>query len=284
MRIVYVNGEFKPENEATVSVFDRGFLFADAVYEGIAVIDGKLIDFPAHIARLERSCKALDIPLTYDYEQLLELNRQVVARNDLQEGFLYLQISRGVADRDFAFNNDELTQSVVIFSQIKSIINNPAIETGISLITIDDLRWGRCDIKTVQLLYPSLAKMEAKKQGADDAWFVKDGVVMEGTSNNAFIITKDDVIVTRPTSNQILPGITRAAILQYAEENQMQIEERQFTKEEAYQAKEAFISSATTFMFPVVKIDGLLIGDGQVGEHVKKLRALYIKESIARAI
>lgn len=284
MRIVYVNGEFKPENEATVSVFDRGFLFADAVYEGIAVIDGKLIDFPAHIARLERSCKALDLPLTYDYEQLLELNRQVVARNDLQEGFLYLQISRGVADRDFAFDNDELTQSVVIFSQPKSIINNPAVDTGISVITIDDLRWGRCDIKTVQLLYPSLAKMEAKKQGADDAWFVKDGVVMEGTSNNAFIITKDNVIVTRPTSNEILPGITRAAILQYADESGLKIEERQFTKEEAYQAKEAFISSATTFMFPVVKIDGHLIGDGQVGEHVKKLRALYIKESIARAI
>ncbi|MEP2979933.1 MAG: D-amino-acid transaminase [Lentilitoribacter sp.] len=284
MRIVYVNGEFKPENEATVSVFDRGFLFADAVYEGIAVVDGKLIDFPAHIARLERSCKALDLPLTYDYEQLLELNRQVVTRNNLQEGFLYFQISRGVADRDFAFDNDELTQSVVIFSQPKSIINNPAIETGISVITIDDLRWGRCDIKTVQLLYPSLAKMEAKKQGADDAWFVKDGVVMEGTSNNAFIITQDDVIVTRPTSNQILPGITRAAILQYAKENQMQVEERQFTKDEAYKAKEAFISSATTFMFPVVKIDGDLIGDGQVGEHVKKLRALYIKESIARAI
>lgn len=284
MRIVYVNGEFKPENEATISVFDRGFLFADAVYEGIAVIGGKLIDFPAHIARLERSCKALDMPLTYDYEQLLELNRQVVARNDLQEGFLYFQISRGVADRDFAFNNDELTQSVVIFSQPKSILKNPAIETGISVITIDDLRWGRCDIKTVQLLYPSLAKMEAKKQGADDAWFVKDGVVMEGTSNNAFIITQDDVIVTRPTSNQILPGITRAAILQYAEGNQMKVEERQFTKEEAFKAKEAFISSATTFMFPVVKIDGFSIGDGQVGEHVKKLRALYIKESIARAI
>lgn len=284
MRIVYVNGEYKPENEAMVSVFDRGFLFADAVYEGIAVVDGKLIDFPAHIARLERSCKALDMPLNYDYEQLLELNRQVVARNDLKEGFLYFQISRGATDRDFAFDNSELTQSVVIFCQPKSIINNPVVETGMSVITIDDLRWGRCDIKTVQLLYPSLAKMEAKKQGADDAWFVKNGVVMEGTSNNAFIITKDDVIVTRPTSNEILPGITRAAILQYAGENGLKIEERQFSKDEAYQAKEAFISSATTFMFPVVKIDGHQVGDGKVGEHVKKLRALYIEESIKRAV
>lgn len=284
MRIVYVNGEFKPEAEATVSVFDRGFLFADAVYEGIAVIDGKLIDFVGHMARLERSCKELDLPLKLSYDELLELNRQVVARNELQEGFLYLQITRGTAERDFAFDNDAMTQSVVIFSQKKSIIENPVANSGMSVITIEDLRWGRCDIKTVQLLYPSLAKMEAKKQGADDAWFVKDGKVMEGTSNNAFIITNDDVIVTRPLSNSILPGITRAAILQYANESGMKLEERSFTPQEAYAAKEAFISSASSFMYPVIKIDGHVIGDGKAGSNVKRLRELYIQESMKRAI
>lgn len=284
MRIVYVNGEFKPEAEAKVSVFDRGFLFADAVYEGIAVIDGKLIDFAGHMARLERSCKELDLPLKLSYDELLELNRQVVARNELQEGFLYLQITRGTAERDFAFDNDAMTQSVVIFSQKKSIIENPVANSGMSVITIEDLRWGRCDIKTVQLLYPSLAKMEAKKQGADDAWFVKDGKVMEGTSNNAFIITNDDVIVTRPLSNSILPGITRAAILQYANESGMKLEERSFTPQEAYAAKEAFISSASSFMYPVIKIDGHIVGDGKAGSNVKRLRELYIQESMKRAI
>lgn len=284
MRIVYVNGEFVPEADAKISVFDRGFLFADAVYEGVAVIAGKLVDFKAHMDRLARSCGELDIPLNFDYEQLLDLNRQIVARNDMAEGFIYLQMTRGSADRDFAFDNTKMQQSLVIFTQSKPLLQNPKVDIGITVVSVDDLRWGRCDIKTVQLLYPSLAKMEAVKQGADDAWFVKDGMVMEGTSNNAFIVTKDDVIVTRQLSNAILPGITRSALLKYTNETGLRLEERGFTLEEAYEAKEAFITSSSLFVMPVTHINKKPIGDGKSGDISKRLRKLYIEESLKTVI
>lgn len=284
MRIVYVNGEFKPENEAQISVFDRGFLFADAVYEGIAVVGGKLIDFPAHINRLARSCRELDIPHKTDHDELLKILRGLVEQNQLDEGFIYLQVTRGAADRDFVFDNDKLSPSIVVFTQEKKLVKNPIAKSGIKIATVDDLRWGRCDIKTVQLLYPSLAKMEAKKRGADDAWFVKDGMVLEGTSNNAFIVTDDNTIVTRALSNSILHGITRAAVLNYVAETGMTFEERTFSVDEAKAAKEAFLTSASTFMLPVIEINGHKIGNGAAGPNVERMRALYISESLKRAI
>lgn len=284
MRIVYLNGDFVEEAHAKISVFDRGLLFADAVYEGIAVVHGKLIDFKGHIDRLARSCNEINMPYQVSHDDLLTMLRNLVSKNQMDEGFIYLQVSRGSADRDFAFDNDQMTPSVIAFTQKKPLLDNPIADKGISIVTIEDKRWKRCDIKTVQLLYPSLAKMEAQKQGADDAWFVSDNIVLEGTSNNAFIVTQDDVIVTRPTSNSILPGITRAAILAYANETGSKVEERTFTVEEALAAKEAFITSASTFLFPVISINGQMIGDGKVGPVARRTREIYIEESLKQAV
>lgn len=284
MRTIFVNGKFVDETDAVISIFDRGFLFADAVYEGIAVLGRKLVDFEGHIARLKRSCGELDILYEADADAILKILKALVDKNDLDEGFIYFQVSRGAAERDFAFDNSKMVPSVVSFTQAKKIIDNPIAKKGISVATVEDLRWGRCDIKTVQLLYSSLSKMEAQKRGADDAWLVKDGVVLEGTSNNAYIVTSENVIVTRPLSRAILPGITRAAILQYAEEAGVKVVAREFTVEEAKTASEAFITSASAFVFPVVEIDGQQIGDGKPGEVSKRLRELYIQESLKRAI
>ncbi|WP_095590754.1 D-amino-acid transaminase [Actibacterium ureilyticum] len=285
-RIVYVNGEYLPEEEATVSIFDRGFLMADGVYEVTAVLEGKLTDFPGHMARLERSLAELDIQKPAEFDDLLEIHRELVRRNDVVEGGIYLQITRGApGDRDFAFPDPETTKpTVVLFTQSKpGLANSPAAKTGIKVIAIDDIRWGRRDIKTVQLLYPSMGKMMAKAAGADDAWMVQDGAVTEGTSNNAYIV-KGCTIITRGLSNDILHGITRAAVLRFAEEAQMQVEERPFTIAEAQQADEAFVTSASTFVMPVVEIDGATIGTGTPGPVAKRLREIYLEESIKAAV
>lgn len=279
-RIVYVNGAYVDEAEAKISVFDRGFLFADAVYEVTSVIDGKLIDFEGHARRLERSMRELDLPKPMSAEDLLEVHRELVARNDLTEGMIYLQVTRGAdGDRDFVFPDPEVTPaSVVLFTQAKALTNSAAAKRGMRVISIDDIRWARRDIKTVQLLYPSMGKMMAKRAGADDAWMIEDGFVTEGTSNNAYIV-KDGVIITRHLSNEILHGITRAAVLRFAEEAQMKVEERRFTLEEVKAADEAFISSASTFVMPVVAIDDHEIGDGTPGPIALRLRDIYIEES-----
>jgi D-alanine transaminase len=279
-RIVYVNGDYVPETEAKVSVFDRGFLMADAVYEVTSVIDGKLIDFAGHAARLERSMKELDMPEAISMDDLLAVHRELIARNDLVEGMIYLQVTRGApSDRDFVFPNPEETKpTVVLFTQAKSLVETPAAEKGLKIISIDDIRWGRRDIKTVQLLYPSMGKMMAKAAGADDAWMVEDGFVTEGTSNNAYIV-KDGKIITRHLGNEILHGITRAAVLRFAREAQMVVEERSFTMEEAKEADEAFVTSASTFVMPVVSVDGVSLGDGLPGPVAKRLREIYIEES-----
>ncbi len=233
-RTVYVNGDYVPEAEAKISVFDRGFLMADGVYEVTSVLDGKLVDFDGHAKRLERSLTELDMASPVTIDELLEIHRELVRLNDLTEGGIYLQITRGApVDRDFAFPDPaEVPSSLVLFTQSKNLANAPAATTGISVISIDDLRWARRDIKTVQLLYPSMGKMMAKKAGADDAWMVEDGVVTEGTSNNAYIV-KGGKIITRQLSNDILHGITRAAVLRLAKEAQMEVEERGFTIAEA---------------------------------------------------
>ncbi|HKK35289.1 MAG TPA: D-amino-acid transaminase [Paracoccaceae bacterium] len=282
-RTVYVNGDYVDEAEAKVSVFDRGFLFADGVYEVTSVLEGKLIDFDGHCRRLGRSLGELSMPSPISDEDLLEVHRELVRRNGVEEGVIYLQITRGAEDRDFAWSED-IAPTVVLFTQSKSIVESPLAKRGAKVISIDDKRWARRDIKTVQLLWPSLAKMEAKKAGADDAWMVEDGAVTEGTSNNAYIVTGDGTIVTRQLSESILHGITRAAVLRFAREAQMRIEERAFTIEEAKAAAEAFTTSASGFVTPVVEIDGVALGGGTPGPVATRLREIYLSESRKRAI
>ena len=286
MRTVYLNGEYLPENEAKVSIFDRGFLMADGVYEVTSVLDGKLVDFDGHAVRLERSLTELGIKNPISKEDLLAVHRELVSLNDVVEGGVYLQITRGApADRDFVFPDPETTPcTVVLFTQSKpGVTESAASKNGIKVISIADERWGRRDIKTVQLLYPSMGKMMAKAAGCDDAWLVEDGQVTEGTSNNAYIV-KGNRIITRALSNDILHGITRAAVLRFAKEAQMEVEERNFTIEEAQGADEAFITSATMFVNGVVEIDGAMIGDVTPGNVSKRLREIYLDESMKKAI
>lgn len=283
-RTVYVNGEYLPEEQATVSIFDRGFLFADGVYEVTSVLAGKLLDFDGHAARLERSLGELGMKMPMTRDALLEIHRRLVAENGIKDGLVYLQITRGAADRDFTYPAEETPQTVVLFTQSKpGLADNPQAETGLRIVTIPDERWGRRDIKTVQLLYPSMGKMRAKAEGADDAWLVEEGVVTEGTSNNAYIV-KDGAIVTRQLGHEILHGITRAAVLRFAREAQMQVEERAFTVEEARAADEAFVTSASAFVMPVVAIDGKPLGDGRPGPVARRLREIYLEESRKTAI
>ena len=286
MRTVYVNGEYLPENEAKVSIFDRGFLMADGVYEVTSVLGGKLIDFGGHTRRLQRSLDELDMNNPVDNDTLLQIHRELVIRNEIEDGLIYLQVTRGAAgDRDFAFPDPSETPStMILFTQSKlGLAKSPVAKAGIKVISIEDIRWGRRDIKTVQLLYPSMGKMMAKKAGCDDAWMVEDGKVTEGTSNNAYIV-KDGKIITRGLSNDILHGITRAAVLRFAEEAQMEIEERAFTIEEAQAADEAFITSASSFVMPVVEIDGAALGTGTPGPVATRLREIYLDESLKMAI
>ncbi|MCV3271684.1 D-amino-acid transaminase [Roseobacter sinensis] len=286
MRTVYLNGQYLPENEATVSIFDRGFLMADGVYEVTSVLDGKLIDFDGHAVRLERSLRELDMVNPISKEDLLEVHRELVRANGIEEGMVYLQITRGApGDRDFVFPDPEETEpTIVLFTQNKpGLADSPAAKKGMKVISIEDIRWGRRDIKTVQLLYPSMGKMMAKKSGADDAWMIEDGFVTEGTSNNAYIV-KGNKIITRALSNDILHGITRAAVLRFAQEAQMEVEERNFTIDEAKEADEAFITSASTFVMPVVEIDGVALGEGVPGRVAPRLREIYLEESLKAAV
>ncbi len=282
-RTVYVNGEYLPEEEAKISVFDRGFLFADGVYEVTSVLGGKLIDFDGHAKRLERSLSELEMASPVTSDELLDIHRELVARNGIEEGLVYLQITRGAADRDFAYP-EGATPSIVLFTQAKpGLADNPKAKEGLKIISIEDQRWGRRDIKTVQLLYPSMGKMAAKKAGADDAWMIEDGHVTEGTSNNAYIV-KNGTIITRHLGNEILHGITRAAVLRFAQEAQMQVEERPFTLDEARSADEAFITSASTFVMPVVQIDDAPVGQGVPGPVSSRLREIYLEESRKAAV
>lgn len=282
-RIVYVNGEYLPEEEAKISIFDRGFLMADAVYEVASVLDGKLLDYAGHEARLARSLGELEIPMPASPEEILEIHRQLVTRNGVEEGAVYMQVTRGAADRDFAWTAD-MTPSLVLFTQAKAIVASPMAQRGSKVISLDDLRWHRRDIKTTQLLYASMAKMQAKAAGADDAWLVEDGKITEGTSNNAWIVTQDGVLVTRQLSNDLLAGITRASLMRYAAEAQISVEERAFTVEEAKGAAEAFVTSASAFVMPVVEIDGVKLGAGSPGPVATRLREIYVEESRRTAI
>jgi D-alanine transaminase len=284
-RTVYLNGAYLPEAEAKISIFDRGFLMADGVYEVTSVLDGKLIDFGGHCARLGRSLKELDMAAPCSDAALLAAHRELIRLNDITDGMVYLQVTRGnPGDRDFAYPVEEIPPTLVMFTQSKpGLADAPAAKTGWKVISVPDQRWGRRDIKTTQLLYPSMAKMMAKAAHVDDAWLVEDGMVTEGTSNNAYII-KGNRIITRQLSHDILHGITRAAVLRFASEAQMEVEERPFTVAEAKGADEAFITSASAFVMPVVELDGTAIGSGTPGKTVTRLREIYLEEMRKAAI
>ena len=285
-RTVYVNGDYLPEAEAKVSIFDRGFLMADGVYEVTSVLDGKLIDFDGHVKRLARSLAELEMTCPVSEGDLLAMHRELVSRNGIDQGMIYLQITRGnPGDRSFMFPDPSLPGTIVAFTQnVPNLADAPAAKTGFKVITIPDLRWSRVDIKTVQLLYPSMGKMAAKKAGVDDSWFTdEDGAVTEGTSNNAYIV-KGNRIITRQLGNDILHGITRAAVLRFAAEAQFEVEERAFTAAEAQAADEAFSTAASIFVMPVVEVDGKPVGTGKPGPVAVRLREIYLDEMRKAAI
>ncbi len=283
-RIVYVDGHYCPESQGKVSIFDRGYLFADAIYEVTCVIGGKLVDFDGHMARLARSLKELDMPTPMSAQELLAIHRKLVADNKVDEGLIYMQISRGNADRDFNFPSKDTPPVVVMFTQARPVLESPLAKRGLKVITLPDIRWGRRDIKTVQLFYPSMVKNAAYEAGADDAWLVQDGFVTEASSANAYIVTRDGKIVTRGLSSDILHGITRNAVLGFADEAGYLLEERPFTVAEALEAQEAFITSATSFVTSVLSIDGHVIGEGVVGPVSKRLRDVYIEKAVSARI
>jgi D-alanine transaminase len=281
-RIVFVNGAFVPIEEAKLSIMDRGFLFADGIYEVSAVIGGRLVDHEGHFARLDRSLEQIRIPNPYSTAEWIKLAEELAGRNGLVEGLVYMQVTRGVAERDFAFRGD-LAPTVVMFTQPKTIVHSPQAETGVSVITVPDLRWKRRDIKSVGLLPQVLAKQAAVEAGAAEAWMVEDGRVTEGASSSAFIITAGRRVITRPLSNAILPGITRQSVMALAGESGLMIEERLFSVEEAHAAAEAFLTSASQLVMPVVKIDEKPVADGRPGALTRRLRALYLHMAAAPA-
>lgn len=277
-RTVYLNGEFVAEQDAKVSVFDRGFLFADAVYEVSAVLNGRLLDNAAHLARLSRSCHALSLRLPCALEEIDNLQKRLIAENNLQEGAVYLQISRGSSgDRDFDFPGESVTPTFLMFTQARPLIDHPKSKSGIRMVSVDDIRWRRRDIKTVGLLAPCLAKEYAHRHEADDALLVENGLVTEASSSNAWIVDTEGTLITRPLSTHILHGITRQALLELAKQHDIRLEERPFTLEEAMNAREVFISSATTFIWPVISLNGKVIGGGVPGQVAGALRKIYVE-------
>jgi D-alanine transaminase len=279
----YVNGAFVPLTEAKVSILDRGFLFADGIYEVSAVLGGKLIDNASHLARLERSVGEIALALPETIARIIEIQKELIARNGIDSGLVYIEVTRGAdKGRDFAFPKG-VKPTLIMFTSVKDIVNAPAAKTGIAVITVPDLRWARRDIKSVALLAQVLAKQAAAEAGAGEAWMIEDGKITEGGSSSAFILTPDDVIVTRPNSSTILPGCTRKAVVALAAERQLRVEERAFSIDEALAAKEAFITSASSFVQPVVSIDGRPIGNGKPGPMAGRLREIYIDFARATA-
>jgi len=283
MRQVYINGDFKKEDEAKVSVFDRGLLFSDSLYEVTTVINGKLIDFNNHMKRLDRSMTELKFKKLLNHLDILIFHRKLIELNNLKEGMIYLQVTRGVADRSFDMPKDKIEPTVLAFTQEKKIIDSESAKNGIKVMTLDDMRWKRCDIKTTQLLYASMAKTEATEKGFDDAWMLREGYVTEGSSSNAWII-KGKIIMTRQSDNLILSGITRDAIFKCAKDLGYEVVTKNITLQDAQSASEAFITSATAFVMPVVKINASQIGDGKPGKFVTALREEYIKQALESSI
>lgn len=285
-RVVYVNGRYLPHSEASVHAEDRGFQFGDAVYEVCEVRDGMIIDETRHMQRLERSLSELGIPQPMTSQAWHRVLRETVRRNRVTNGSVYLQVSRGAGPRDFLFSGVRTGPTVVCLARPTSFAKqSAAAEKGIAVITHPDIRWGRCDIKTVMLLPASLAKEKARETGAQEAWLVdRDGFVTEGGSSNAWIITADGQLLTRPVDNAILRGVTRTTLGDVIQREGLRLTERSFTVAEAKAAKEAFITSATNLVMPVVKIDDTTIGSGKPGQLTLKLRAIFHEVAEARPI
>ncbi len=275
-KFAWLNGTFVTAQEARISPFDRGFLFADGVYEVAAVYNGQLIDLERHLERLERSLRELGYPKAPDRRQLEVMHRELVTLNGIEEGLVYLQVTRGAyGGRDFAAPaQPRLT--MFAFAEAKQLLDTAAHRDGIRVIATPDIRWARRDIKSVGLLAQAMAKTEAKAAGKDDAWFVDaGGTVTEGASANAWIVTQDGDIVTRALSNDILAGVTRLAMMDLVSQTGGKIIERSFSLEEAKQAAEAFATSAVALVTPVVELDGARIGDGAPGPVTRRMQALY---------
>jgi D-alanine transaminase len=283
MRQVYVNGDYKKEDEAKVSIFDRGLLFSDSIYEVTSVINGKLIDFNHHMKRLDRSMTELKFKSFIKHNEILEFHRKLIELNNLKEGMVYTQVTRGVVDRSFDMPKEAIKPTVLAFTQEKKILESDSAKNGIKVMTLEDMRWKRNDIKTTQLLYASMAKSEATAKGFDDAWMLRQGYVTEGSSNNAWIV-KGKIIMTRHSDNLILSGITREAVLKCAKDLGYEVVTKNFALQDAQSANEAFVTSATALVTPVVKINASQIGDGKPGNFVKALRAEYIKQALETAI
>jgi D-alanine transaminase len=275
-RIAYVNGQYVRHDKAAVHIEDRGYQFADGVYEVLAVVDGDLIDVADHMNRLDHSLASLGIgwPVTAGVMPLLM--REVVRRNCVRDGMLYLQITRGVARREHAFPIDTKPTLVMTARAVAPTKRRMLITTGVKVVTLPDIRWSRCDIKSVALLPNVLAKQKAKEAGAYEAWMIApDGTVTEGASSNAWIVNADGTVITRPLGRDILGGVTRLQIVNLARHAQIKVIERPFTVAEAKAAREAFVTSTTAFVAPVVEIDGFVVGDGGPGPVARKLAGLY---------
>lgn len=270
-RTVYVNGQYLPEEQAMVSIFDRGFIFADGIYEVSAVIDSKLVDVDAHLARLERSCAEIRLELPWTRAALIGIHHELMVRNKLRSGGVYLQVTRGAADRSFTFPAS-IAPTLVMFTQARAMTRE--VGRGYKLLSVPDLRWARRDIKSVGLLAQVLAKQAAAEAGYDEALMIEDGVITEGGSSTAWIV-KGDTLISRPLSNDVLPGITRKAVLTYLAESGFRFEERTFTLDEALAADEVIITAATALVMPATEIDGQPIGGGQPGPVARRLRDIY---------
>ncbi len=277
-KTVFLNKEYMDESEAKVSIFDRGFVFGDGVYEVVPVVAKTVLDKEPFLQRFERSLKELELAWPMSKEEFLSMIDELIKRNGIQEGGVYMQVTRGVAPRNFGYPKD-IAPTVMAFGFKKEIINSPYAKSGVKVVTVDDIRWKRRDIKSIALLGQCMAKEQASKQGAFEGWMVEDGFVTEGTSSSAYIV-KDGKIITRPLSNSILSGIRRKILLELAKEHKIELEQRLFSVKEALEADEAFLSSATTFVLPIIEIDGKQIGDGKPGKIAKKMREMYIDSAL----
>ena len=276
-RIAYVNGQYVPHVEASVSIEDRGYQFADAVYEVWSVFDGRLADLEGHLARLDRSLRELRIVMPMPHSSLLVVLGEVIRRNRIREGMVYLQVSRGVAPRDHAFPADTRASIVMTARPVDRQAAAEKAEHGIGAISAPDIRWGRCDIKTVGLLPNVLAKQAAREQGAGEVIFVDDkGYVTEGGSTNVYMVGHDGVIRTRSLAANILAGVTRLNLLPIIGMSGMEVREEAFTLAEARAAAEVFVTAATSLVMPVVTIDGSPVGQGIPGPVASTLRDCYI--------
>ncbi|MBM3567565.1 MAG: D-amino-acid transaminase [Alphaproteobacteria bacterium] len=275
-RIAYVNGAYRRHAEASVHIEDRGYQFADGVYEVIAVAGGRLIDPVLHHERLERSLAAIGIAQPMGRAALGQVLDETIRRNGVNDGIVYFQVTRGVSRRDHPFPKTPIRPALVVTSRSGLGPGAKAMEEGVGVITRPDIRWGRCDIKSVALLANVLVKQDARAAGCHEVWQVdRDGFVTEGGSSNSWMVDRDGALITRPADHSILNGITRIALIELAKKAGFKVIERKFTAEEAKSAREAFITSTTSFVLPVVRIDDSPVGNGYPGETARRLQALY---------